>query len=176
MPNSNFVFSGKFTAQVIDTFLISPSSEQSIHLAPYELIVPIALTPPSQDFAEREKFTFPTKIDPGFSGTFHISLRHFPEWAKWPEKPQITGTTKYFYANGFIEQFVLYRGWVWLSDTSRSRAAKVTLPTGFTICHELTESGDPIPRIPLLGQRALRYAKAKLQVDYQTLDFQVSLP
>src|SRR4051794_39028588 len=79
-----------------------PVSGDAVLVWPFELIVPIAITPITDEDQFDDLNVFPAKLDSGFSHNFHIARRHLEEWADMSaETFHATGEEVcYTYANG----------------------------------------------------------------------------
>jgi hypothetical protein len=168
-------FKGTFSPFAITGFPLDPEGDKSVDVLAYDLILPMALTAAKRRSDDRDKFLFPVKVDSGFSGEFHISLTHFLQWGRWLEPLSPKGKNTHQYANADREIFIAFAGNLWLANTARTEVKKIPLNKGFTICDVLTEDGDPIPRIPLIGQAALEAAQCVLTVNYARKTFEVEM-
>jgi hypothetical protein len=92
-----------FTGDFLETGREFAVGGDDVYVFPYELIVPVAITPITDADDPGELDLFPAKIDPGFSGNFHIAQRHLehPSWANASlDQFKANGeTTTYVYAN-----------------------------------------------------------------------------
>ena len=162
---------------------IYPVVDDSVLLFAYELIVPAAITPITDEDEIEGLNVFPAKIDPGFTGNFHISQTHL-ESSSWADQSlanfQPTGQEmEYCFPNEVSEPLTLYHADLWLIG-NYGRADKqphhFRLDGGVTIVEQDPDAERIVPRIPLIGQRAFAEAEIRLEINYANLTFSLWLP
>jgi hypothetical protein len=161
-----------FTGTFSDRSRRLPVNRDVVLVCPFELIVPVALTPITDEDELDDVSVFPAKVDPGFTHNLHIARHHLEsaDWANAPlDKFRENGeTVVYSYSDGQTDAAPapLYDGDLWIVASPGGPARHVRLDGGFTVCQQTTRYGNPVPRLPLLGQRALAEGKVRLQIDY----------
>lgn len=177
MASSKPFFIGDFSERANSNYRVG---NDVVYIAPFEMIVPLAITPVTDRDDQDDLDLFPAKIDPGFSHNFHISLRHL-ESAGWanssPDRFLPNGQdVNYTFANGAPEKFDLYDADLWIPTQAGQPPQHLRLDGGFSICDRVTKKGDAIPKLPLLGQRALAEAELRLEIDYKSMTFRLWRP